>query len=127
MLNRNDLQFLRDVLNKSRVQTFIAPLSDPASSIIDKGFSFVFDAKDVNDITVSEYIGELEPNTLYKRTDSFGLSYIYFLLPETAIVSIMYIGPFISTPITSRQILEIGEKNSISPKNFWMIIFTRFR
>ena len=106
-----------DVLGKSRVGTVIASLSDPLYNIVDKSIIPLFNQDHLASTTVSEYLGEIEPSTLYKYTDFLGLSYIYLLLPESAVASVMYIGPFLSSPLTSRQIFEISEKNLISPKN----------
>ena len=51
--------------------------------------------------------------TVYKLTDAFEKKYKYMLLDES---SLFIVGPYLSSPITEAQLFEIGERNSISPK-----------
>ena len=52
---------------------------------------------------------------MYKLTDSFKLSYIYFLLGDGAKSTLMAIGPYLREAFSPRQILELGERLFISP------------
>lgn len=114
---RSELQFLCDVLNRSRVRTVSASLSDPVSSIIDASLFPLFSSQHLNGTLLSEHLGKVEPNTLYRMTDSFGMSYLYLMLPGSALVSVLYIGPFVQNAVTPREVLEIGERNEVTPKN----------
>ena len=55
-----------------------------------------------------------KPRTLYKFTDSFGLLYRYFLLETDCW---LVAGPYINKKFTESELLEIGERNGISPKD----------
>lgn len=57
-----------------------------------------------------------EPRTLYKTADSMRRYYTYLTLPTAGEKTILFIGPYLQSAISPSEILEISEKNSISPK-----------
>lgn len=117
MFYENELQFLCDTFRKSRVRalaTTPAELSALLSGIdFDSNQSTFLSEK----YTVSEIFRHLEPRTMYKSTDRFKRCYIYLLVPKKEATTVLFIGPYFSSPVSPREILEIGEKNQISPKN----------
>ncbi len=58
----------------------------------------------------------LESGTLYHLTDSLSRSYRLLLLPQAAHAPILIIGPYRSAALSPGQLLELGEKNGISPQ-----------
>ncbi len=113
MLYENELQLLRRSLEKCRVHTSVVAANAPANSIVDEGLLSLFNFQGL-DLPLNIFLGKLELNTVYKSTTALGLSYLYFLLPGRN--AILLIGPFAHTTVSPQQILEIGEKNGISPK-----------
>lgn len=111
----NELNFLCEVFKKNFVNANVVSLNDSLSKIFDISFSPMFTISDFNEITIKKYIGRVNPETLYKTSDSYGFSYMYMLLPENDSSLILFIGPFTDTMLNSRQVMEIAEKNGISP------------
>lgn len=117
MFYENELYFLCDTLKKCHVSTAIVTPNDNLGSIIPAGLDSIFTNIYSVDTPLHKIIGNSEPRTMYKATDVLELSYIYFILPDTQKTSFLFIGPYIDSPLTTFQILEIAESNGISPKN----------
>jgi AraC-like DNA-binding protein len=66
-------------------------------------------------LTVQKMIGNIESNTQYKLVDEFKLRYICIRLPILSERNILFIGPYLSSPLSSGDILEIGERLGIAP------------
>ncbi len=109
----NELNFLREVFKKNFVSINILSANDKLSKLFDTSFLPMFNISD--DITIEKFIGTVQPETLYKTTDSYEFNYIYMLLPENDENLILVIGPFTDTMLGSRQVMEIAEKNGIAP------------
>lgn len=56
--------------------------------------------------------------TVYKLTDNFGRSFRFFLLPECDTPTVMAVGPYLSSQLSSEDIYAIGEGNSVPPSAF---------
>ena len=115
MFYESELRFLCNTFNKNRISTHIVSPTEPISSIIDPGFLRLFNKEKGLDLSIGSYLNTVEPRTVYRVKDAFGFYYIYLILPDTD--DMLFIGPFSNTPHSSRQILEIGEKHGIAPKN----------
>ncbi len=117
MFYENELQFLCDTFRKSRVRA-LATTPGELSALL-SGVDFDSDQSTFlsEKYTVSEIFRHLEPQTMYKSTDRFKRCYIYLLVPKKEATTVLFIGPYFSSPVSPREILEIGEKNKISPKN----------
>ena len=111
----NEMNFLREIFKRNFVNTNVVALNDKLSKIFDDSFPRLFNDSDINDITVEKYVGNIKPETLYKTSDSYGLNYMYMLLPENDEQILLFIGPFADTLLSPRQVMEIAEKNGISP------------
>lgn len=116
MFYSNELALFRNSLDKIKVHSAIATLDTPAIDVVTKDILLLI-GKDVElSLPISNYIGAVEDRTIYKMTGALSLNYIYFRLPDTAKDTIFFIGPYLSRPLTPQQILEIEEKNFLSPK-----------
>ena len=116
LLYENELNLLCDTLRKCHVKTLVTDLGDPIENIVDTYIEALFGTLTPS-MTVRDFIGDIVPGTMYKAVDSFKLSYIYFLLPHTQMKKILFIGPYLSEPLSSRQIFETSESLGISPQN----------
>ena len=104
MLYSGELSFLRDVLEKSRVNTEQIPLSKAESFFDNKqGIKFHF-TKNVSS------------HTFYKITDALDCRYVFFLLPGSEKKEILFIGPYLSEPISKARCLEISAKHGMTTK-----------
>lgn len=117
MFYENELRLLCETFKKCHVQALTASPSDPADSVIVTDLGEAAGKVIGKGATVREYVGNTEERTLYKYTDPFGLRYTYLVLPSASSrASMLFIGPYLSAPISSRQALELGESLGVSPK-----------
>ncbi len=113
MFYRNELDFLRDVFDKCHIQTFVISPDDSVSRILGK----FFDAVSIENLKMRSFLEEVKPKTIYKLKDNFKLSYVYFLLPEMEEEALFFLGPYVNISFSADEMLEVGEKNGIHPKN----------
>ena len=106
MFYQNELDFLRRIFQKNHVSTRLVPLSEYASATADS-----------NEAIGLERIPTIEEQTVYRQINSFGLCRHTLLLPDTDTPTVLEIGPFLSSPISQKRILEIGEQHGISPQS----------
>ena len=66
-----------------------------------------------NNLTISEFFGEIMPQTLYKITNRFSLCFSCCECVNDGNRSLLLIGPYLSSPLSTVDILEICEKNGI--------------
>ena len=106
-----ELNFLCDVLKKCHINVDIISPLDPADTIIDPLLASVIGYK--SELTVGQTLGFIESKTKYKLLDEFKLRYIYLKLPILSDKNLLVVGPYLSSPISSQDILEIGEQVGI--------------
>lgn len=116
MVYEKELDFLCDTFRKCHVKTLVIDQDDPIDQIVDTYLETLF-GNNISSMTVSDFVGEIVPSTMYKASDSYKRSYIYFLLPHTQLKKILFVGPYLSEPLSSRQLIEISESLGISPQN----------
>ena len=117
MFYESELQFLQDTLKKCRVPVFFVSSDQKIEKNDNEGFKTLFDEVRFFELSVGSFLHKAESKTIYKLTTSFKLCYLFLLLPQRTRENILVIGPFVSKPLDSRKVLEIGEKNAISPQN----------
>ena len=104
MFYSGELSFFRDVLAKSRVHTDHIPLSEAEYFFNNKqGIKFHF-------------ANNVRPLTLYKITDALDCRYLFFLLPGSEKKEILFIGPYLSEPMSKMRCLEISARQGMSTK-----------
>lgn len=111
MYNASELRFLREAFGKCRV---VVSLHDPQESvtvIANEQFRSIMTIPQTSNTTLAEFVGELQPRTLYKTTNRFSLCYNYLSLTVDDTPAILLVGPYLSAPLSSADILEIAEKN----------------
>ena len=108
----SEVKFCQTVLDKCRIK------------------NQVLSANNFNDLSITnctqEFLGisidrtkttsiftKIKDKTLYRYTDEFYLSYLFFNVARTA--TVMIIGPFLSDEITEAKLLEVGEKIKLLP------------
>lgn len=57
-----------------------------------------------------------QENTVYKLTDEFFCSYVFFLLPEHDNKTVLIIGPYTEIEFTHSKLLHISKEYKINPK-----------
>ena len=115
MFYENELRFFCDILKKCRVPVCFMGKNDSPDKLLGQQVYDVFGTSVDIEAHFKDMLSTIEPFKVYKLDNSFKLNYIYFLLPDAVDETIMSIGPYLSSSIGHRQILEIGEKLAIAP------------
>lgn len=117
MFFEKELKFLCDTFKKCHVKVSVVSPTDSINSIIDVDLNGIFGRHFQNGTTVHKVIGVIEPHTIYKRLGAFLMCYRYLLLPTSDMPKILFIGPYLTAPISDRALLELTEKYKIPPKD----------
>lgn len=117
MTNEKELRLLCDTLKRCRVPASLVSPLDEINSVIDFSIRDIFLKDFRGKSTVQNYLGVLSPKTMYKHTDEFNLCYIYMKVSDKTDASVLFVGPYLSEPLSSRQLLELGEKLGVAPKS----------
>ena len=115
MFYENELNFLRDVFRKCRVNTFVGESGELVDNN-DIGLKSIFGKNRADEFLTRLFSERLDSNTVYRLTDGLGLSYSYLLLPPSQKGEVLFIGPYLKALPSKAYMLELGEKNGISPK-----------
>lgn len=111
MFNPNELRFLCESFEKCRVQISLHSPEESVSEVANEQFHSIFTIPQNNDVTIGDFLGELSTQTLYKTTNRFALCYNYLTFPVDGQEKILIVGPYLSSPLSSADILEIAERN----------------
>lgn len=115
MFYENELRLLCETFQKCHIRAVTLLTSDPISSIMNTEMYSLFGVGP-DGLSVKEHLGELETNTVYKYTDNFGLCYRYLILPSSR-SQMLIIGPYLSAPVSSKKIFEIGENMGLGARS----------
>lgn len=115
MLYERELHFLCDVLAKCHINGFLLQKDDAAEVIFDPRFKALVDLSQIKEKSAEQYLGKIERKTKYKMTDAYALSYTFFLLPTEDEQTILFIGPYLTNPLSKEALLELGERAGIKP------------
>ena len=111
----SEMNFLCETLKKNHINVKTVLTTDRVTKVFEENFATFFNEFDLAALVFESFFGKVEGETIYKRADSYGLNYIYMLLPETEDTTVLFIGPFTEVALNSQQIMEIAEKSGISP------------
>lgn len=121
MFYENELRFLCEILKKNRIRVTFASPNDSIVNIIDDNFELLFIDEDKKSLKLTDVLGEIKPYIIHKFTNPFRLFYLFLSLPQTTTPTIMAIGPYLTSSVDNRQILEISEKYDISPNKLSLL------
>ncbi len=111
----NDLNFFCDILNKCHVHTSFLSADDNLGAAVDPRFNSIAAYFSKFDRTVQSTLGEIKSKTKYLLCNEYKLRYVTLRLPIPSEKNILFIGPYLSSHMSSRDILELGEKTAIDP------------
>lgn len=111
----NNLSFISDVLKKNNVRTCLLSPLDKTDLMIDSELGGIIGYTPKSDMTVSDVIGSIEPGVKYILENEFRLCYICLRLPSQSDKSILFIGPYLQTELSSKEIMELGESAGLAP------------
>lgn len=116
MFYKKELSFLRDVFEKCRIKTEIVGKDDAFLEPSAPDFTEKFGKLPLYKHGEEKSSDWICRDTVYKLRDSLGLCFVFFILPDEAGDSILLIGPYHDKTPSVTKLLELGEKNRISPK-----------
>ncbi len=111
MNHEYELNFFIDVLKKCHIHTLLLSALDPSESIVDKRLASILGFR--SHLNVGEILGVVESKTKYKISNELKFQYICIRLPILSEKNILIIGPYLTAPLSSKDILEIGERAGI--------------
>lgn len=110
-----EFKFLSSTLTKCYIPSFIAAQNDSANLLIEPHIKDIVNIGFPDNLSIQEYLGEFDALTKYKFTDKLDLCYIYLVLPSSDKEEILFIGPYRSSAVSSKELLELGERLGIHP------------
>lgn len=116
MNDHNELRLLRETFRKNRVRTWVESPDALEAQLADFGIETALGTVSERLKLPRRFPRMFAPHTVYKVADAFGFSYIGLLLPDEQSAKILCIGPYLSAVPSPERLLEVGEKNRISPK-----------
>lgn len=112
---RDELNFLREVMNKCYVRVAVLSKNDSADTITDSLINTIIGSGTNPEFTIGRMVGEVEDNTKYTLSTGLGLKYIFLRLPTDEEKNILFIGPYLSSPLSAGEIMQIAEKYGLAP------------
>ncbi len=113
MFYKNELELVLSCFEKRSLSAFVLNPYNTLPERIDLGLNSLLGRNQSYNITFYEFASQTEKNTIYRFTNSFLLSYIYFELPDIKENSVFVLGPFLKKPLTQSEILTKAELHSI--------------
>lgn len=118
MIFDSELKLLCETFKRSRIAvTMFSPDSNTVT-MVENEYLAKPDQTILTAMLSGGFLDKINHKTLYKITDRLGLKYTFFLLPESATGALLIFGPYTHSALTDSQVLEIGEMQGFSPKNF---------
>lgn len=110
-----ELQFLRQVCQKSNVHTQIAGAEEPERKL-DLGLRGMLGRDDEYEQYFRELLAHLEPGILYRLADIYRCSYLFAKSPELGENAILVVGPFLTMELTHEELLEQAGQHNMTPE-----------
>lgn len=117
MFQNEEFDLVCDTFKKSRVNVQIVSPSETIYDVMEEHVKPLFQGVYAEDIPIGKALGIIRPKTLYRFQDNLTLSYLAFLLPPNEGELLVVIGPYLKQPLSSEEVLEIGENNGFHPKD----------
>ncbi|MGN0487232.1 MAG: helix-turn-helix transcriptional regulator [Acutalibacteraceae bacterium] len=108
-----ELDFLKSTLSKCSMQYIITDLSGDGFLSPHVYFNNLIAHREDYDRIAEAIRSVAAPNTVYRYTDRFLCSYMFFLLPEYDEEKILFLGPYLGVELSHSQVMEIGEELGI--------------
>lgn len=102
----SELNFLRSVLKKMRVQSHILHPQHVLDESLDFGLRRFLDHDEEYVENFRKSMDFYEENTLYKVTDAYFCNYIFLILPGTKRYSSLLLGPYISFEMDETRLMH---------------------
>ena len=111
----NELNFFRDILEKCHIHTSLLSSNDNIGTSLSSPLESIVGHFSKSDTSVKNLLGNIENKTKYIICNEIKLKYICIALPILSEKNILFIGPYLSSPLSNNNILEIAEKAGLAP------------
>lgn len=109
-----ELSFLQDTFQKSHVR--LARIAEADFYAMQEIHPLLNETLAPSVAARRLFPNDLFPWTMYKQTDVYRRAWVYLLLPENGGQDVLLMGPYLSSPITEEEMLEMSEENGLSPQ-----------
>ena len=115
-----ELDFLIRTFEKFRLRVQLLCQSDGPETVkkLDLGLRRLLGMKTEYTVLMEKSLPQVAERVVYKIKDPFQCSYVFLRLPETEEGTILCVGPYLSRSYEKKEIMELAEETSISPKRF---------
>ncbi len=111
MFYSTELSFLCEVFQKIHLNTDIIEENELKNTSLKSNLDRPFHCREF----ISSVFNMLHSYTVYRLTDSYGCCYRFLLLPEVQTPTILCVGPYLTSQLSSNKVFEICEENGLSP------------
>jgi len=112
-----ELAFLKDIFAKCRLPMILLEDLQTPNTQLDLGLRMVLGQDDSLSEEFYPLLRQAEHGRIYRMTDAFLCTYIYFKLPNPDHRTVV-IGPYLSVELTHEQLLEQLENYGFAPSQF---------
>lgn len=116
MQYEKELTFLRQALGKCRISTKIISLDDSLATTIDHAFLPIFNKDPEKIVPIRLLVDLVGLHAVYKITDAFSQSYVFFSVSGEDEREVLLIGPYLSRALSPDDILDIVDRMGFSAK-----------
>ncbi len=118
MFYDSELNFFIRLLTNYHLSTVLISPNNTDYPSIDQGLRQLLGAEAVYDEIHLFLTVHIRPNIIYRVHDSFFCHYIFLLLPDTQVPTVLMIGPYTNTKITKHSLMQLTEKYTIPTQIF---------
>lgn len=108
-------EFLTETLKKCHIQSCTLSCDDTASAMMDNYLMSIVGEHKVSTATITQLLGSVDNKTKYNFINEFKLQYIIIPLAGKEGKNLLSIGPYLTNPLSTNDILEIGERMGLAP------------
>lgn len=109
-----ELSLLQDTFQKSHVR--LARIAEADFYAMQEMHPLLNEKEVSFDSARRLFPSNLVHHTMYKQTDAYRRAWVYLLLPENEVQEVLLMGPYLSSPITEEEMLEMSEESGLSPQ-----------
>ena len=114
MSYEQEFALLHDTFRKSNVS--LAHMSDADFYALRETNPLQSAVADIDNSARKLFLQSLAPYTMYKQTDVYRRAWVYLLLSEKEEQEVLLMGPYLASPITDEELLEMSEESGLSPQ-----------
>lgn len=108
-----ELAFLCNTLKKLGIPVSFTDADELFSSVVPSGLKLLIGKNDSLELSFSDLIGGISDRTVYKLKTDFALAYTFILFSHKAKDQLFVIGPYLTSQLDDKRILELCERFSI--------------